>query len=249
MTSRADLGSIADLGAVAPAPASDVSHIEFESRPSSLALSVYNAIRLAIIDGNLPADTRVTEAGIAKQLQVSKTPVREALLRLKEVGLIESVGPRAARIVSSSQAHMRDAYEVRESLEATSARLAAERGSEEALLVAKRAADRTMDAAIASDISAYRTADAAFHAAVAVAGGNPRLCRLIDDVNALVSVLRQRDIPGVDGSVTCAQQHLSIVDALLERDADKATALMVEHVRHVAREVQTHVGDVPPTSG
>lgn len=227
-------------GFTASAQASDAGLIQLEQRPESLTLWVYNAIRQAIIDGKVPADARVTEAGLAKQLQVSKTPVREALLRLKEVGLIESDGPRVGRIVRPSRTRTRDAYEIRESLEATSARLAAERGTKEALAAAKRAAEKTLDAAHRSDIPAYRTADEAFHAAVAVAGGNLHLARLIDNVNALISALRQRDIPGVDASVVCAKHHMAIVDALLDGDADRAAALMVEHVRHVANEVLAH---------
>lgn len=65
----------------------------------------------------------------------------------------------------------------------------------------------------------------------------------LDDVNALVSALRQRDLPGVDASVVCTRQHLAIADALLSRDADKAVALVVEHVRHVAIKVLAHFDD------
>lgn len=211
--------------------------VQLSYRPDTLTLSVYTTIRQAIIDGALPADARVTEAGLATQLQVSKTPVREALLRLKEIGLIESDGPRVGRIVSPSRAHIRDAYDIRESLEATSARLAAERGSEEALLTAKRMARKTLEAANDGDLVAYRIADEAFHSAVAAASDNSRLSQLIDNINGLVSALRQRDIPGVDGSVMCAEQHMGIVGALLDRDADRASTLMVEHVRNVASEV------------
>jgi len=223
--------------------AADANLVPLEQRPDTLTLSVYNAIRQAIIDGVLPANSRVTEAALAKQLAVSKTPVREALLRLKEVGLIESDGPRIGRIVSPSRSRTRDAYEVREALEAASARLAAERSSAQALQEAKRLAELTLDAAQRSDVAAYRISDEAFHGGLAAAGGNAKLCRLLDDVNALVSALRQRDLPGVDASVVCAQQHLAIADALLSRDADKAVALMVEHVRHVATEVLAHFDD------
>lgn len=70
------------------------------------------------------------------------------------------------------------------------------------------------------------------------------MARLIDDVNALISAVRQRDLPSVDASVECAQQHMVIVDALLDGDADRAVALMVEHVRHVATEVLAHFDEI-----
>jgi DNA-binding GntR family transcriptional regulator len=212
-------------------------------RPDSLTFSVYNAIREAIIDGRLPAATRVTEAGLAKQLNVSKTPVREALLRLREIGLIEADGPKFGRIVTPSRARTRDAYEVREALETHSARLAAERGDREVLLAARHAAEITVVAADQRDVPRYRVADDAFHTTVAAATGNSRLSRLIDDTNALISALRQRQLPGVDASPICASQHMAISDALLSGDSDQAVARMSEHVRHVAGEVLAHFVD------
>lgn len=206
-------------------------------RPDSLALSVYTTIRQAIVDGRLPAGTRVTEAGLAKELGVSKTPVREALLRLKEVGLIESDGPRVDRIVTASVDRVRDAYEVREALEGKSARLAAQRGDQLLLLAARREAERTVVAADKGDDASYRAADEAFHASIAAAGGNERLARLIADTNALITTLRQRDLPGIDASPLCASQHMMIAKALLSGDADAAGRLMEEHVRSVGTEI------------
>lgn len=210
-------------------------------RPDSLAMSVYNTIRQAIIDGRLPAATRVTEAGLARQLGVSKTPVREALLRLKEIGLIEADGAAAGgRIITPSLEEIRDAYELRETLETSSARLAAERGDLDLLVQARREAERTVVAADRRDHVAYRSADEAFHTTIARSGGNRRLARLIDDTNALISVLRQRAVPGVDASPLCASQHMRISEALLARDGDKAVELMREHVRYVGSEILAH---------
>jgi DNA-binding GntR family transcriptional regulator len=212
-------------------------------RPDSLALWVYNTLRQAIIDGRMPAATKPTEAALAKELGVSKTPVREALLRLKAIGLIESEGSMAGRIVSPSLDRIRDAYEVRESLESTSARLAAERGDRTTLLVARREAERTVVAADRRDNAAYRDADEAFHRTLAEAGGNHQLARMIDDTNALITTLRQRDLPGLDASPLCAEQHMKITAAVLDRRADEAAALMTAHVRHVSSEILAHFAD------
>lgn len=226
-------------------PAADTTEqegvLDLGRRPDSLTHSVYNTIRQAIIDGRLPAASRVTEAGLAKQLNVSKTPVREALLRLKEVGLIEAEGAKAGgRIISPSRSHTRNAYEVREALESASARLAALRGDRKLLFAAKHEAEVTVVAAEDRDVARYRAADDAFHATVAAATGNPRLARLIDDTNALIGALRQREMPGVDASPVCASQHMKIAKALLEGDADAASRLMSEHVLHVADEVLSY---------
>lgn len=219
--------------------------ISLGQRPDSLTLAVYEAIKQAIVDGRLPADTRVTEAGLAKQLMVSKTPVREALLRLKEIGLIEADGPKVGRIVRPSFNRLRDAYEVREALEAISARAAAERGDRTLLDAVRQKAGATLQAAEAGDRERYRRADEAFHHLIARAGGNERLGRMIDDANVLVGALRQRDAPEPDASLGCAQRHVAIADALLAADPDEAFRLMALHVREVRDMVLAPMADGP----
>ena len=74
-----------------------------EVRPDSLTDAVYEAIRRGIIDRRLAPGSPVTEAALAEQLGVSKTPVREALLRLKDIGVIEPNGKRGGRVVQLSE--------------------------------------------------------------------------------------------------------------------------------------------------
>lgn len=224
--------------------------ISLKHRPDSLTYSVYEAIKQAIVDGRLPADTRVTEAALAKQLVVSKTPVREALLRLKEIGLIEADGPKVGRIVRPSFNRLRDAYEVREALEAISARAAAERGDRTLLLAARQKAEATVAAAEAGDLVGYQQADDAFHHLVAKASGNERLTRLIDDANVLVSVLRQRATPEMGASLVCAHRHVAIAEALLRGDGAEAFRVMAEHVREVRDAVLGPMVEAPtPAAG
>lgn len=214
-----------------------------QDRPDSLSAWVYNAIRRAIIDGTLPAASRVTEAALAKEMNVSKTPVREALLRLREIGLIESEGPRAGRIITPSLEQLRDTYDIRCALEPVSARLAGGRADQETLALAAKQAQLTVDAANRHDVAAYREADEAFHSLVGQASGNQKLARMIDDVNALISALRMRALPGIDASPLCASQHVAIVAALVKGDSVQAEKLMSEHVNHVASEVLRAVAD------
>jgi len=62
-------------------------------------------------------------------------------------------------------------------------------------------------------------------------------------INALITTLRQRDLPGVDASPLCASQHMQISQALLVRNADEAVRLMRDHVRHVSSEILAHFVD------
>src|SRR5262249_41988548 len=91
-------------------------------KPESLTEIVYQLLRDAIISKRLPPGERVSEAGLARQLRVSKTPVREALLRLNTIGLIEADGGRGGRIVRPSAELIRRTHQVRGSLASLPAR-------------------------------------------------------------------------------------------------------------------------------
>ena len=98
-----------------------------EHRRESVTDIVYNSIRAAITNRDLAPGAPVTEAALSAQLEVSKTPVREALLRLTHIGLIEPDLKRGSRVVVPSRGALRESCEVRIAVECEAARLVAER--------------------------------------------------------------------------------------------------------------------------
>jgi len=208
--------------------------LSLAERPDTLTHVVLEAIRNAIVNQELPAGTRVTEAGLARQLNVSKTPVREALLQLREIGLIEPEERRGGRILSPSRRSISDAYEVREALEVFAAGAAAESSDERSAKRIYRIADRSLRAAKAGDLAEFKTADYEFHRAIAASAGNPRLELSIEQSLTLVSALRQRDVPGTAASIECAKSHIRVATAIRDRDVEGAGRAMAAHVRHVA---------------
>jgi GntR family transcriptional regulator, rspAB operon transcriptional repressor len=201
--------------------------------PEPLADSVYEAIRTSIMDKTLAPGARVTESGIAKRLGVSKTPVREALLRLRRIGVIQPDGVRGGHVVRPSRRAIREAYEVREALEVFAARTVAERVSESDLELICDNAARSLQCARCGDHAGFHEWDFAFHQAIAEAAANPRLKELIEDVNTLIRTLRQRDFPDSEWSVDCAHAHMRIADAIARRDPAVAEAEAREHIRGV----------------
>lgn len=206
-------------------------------RPESLADSVYSTIRSAVVERRLAPGERVTEAGLAKQLGVSKTPVREALLRLHAVGLVHLDGRRGARVVALSRKATEEAYEVREALESHVVRLAAARLTDEHLAILSELADLSVRCATARDWDQAITADEDFHMQIAEAAHNAHLKKLVRDSIDLVAALRERETPRPEASLACALAHQSIVDALKARDPDTAEARMRAHVFDVKRRV------------
>jgi len=205
--------------------------------PERLADMVYETIRQSIMDKTLAPGVRVTESGIAEQLGVSKTPVREALLRLRRIGVIEPDGVRGGRVIKPSRGAIREAYEVREALEVFAVRSVAGRIGGNDLERICDAAARSLERAEHGDQAGFRESDFAFHDAIADAAANPRLKELIEDVFTLIGTLRQRDFPDSRWPVDCARGHVRIADAIARRDVEGAEAAAREHIRQVERYV------------
>lgn len=193
---------------------------------------VFEAIKDAIVNKSLAPGCRVSEAALASQLRVSKTPVREALLRLRHIGLVQ-VTPTGLRVVMPSQSAVQNAYEFRAALERMSAELAAQRSLETTRDEILFAASSSLDCARSGDRSGFRRWDESFHRLVAHSSQNAQLASSIEDCLVLTSVLRVRDIPVSGDSVVCGQEHVRVAEAVAARDARCAADGMQEHVQHV----------------
>jgi DNA-binding GntR family transcriptional regulator len=210
-----------------------VTPLILETRPDSLTDAVYEAIRSGIVENRLPPGYPVTEAALAEQLGVSKTPVREALLRLKGAGVIEPNGRRGGRVVRRSEPAIRRAYEVREALEPYASGRAAERATDGELAELKSLAERSLSCAERGDMKGFSRHDVEFHIAVARASGNALLWRMIEDALTLALTLRRRDRPKATASTACGQAHVRIAQSIAGREASAAEREMRKHIGFV----------------
>jgi DNA-binding GntR family transcriptional regulator len=201
-----------------------------EARRESVTDQVFEAIRTAIVDRGLPPGQRLSEAKLAAELGVSKTPVRETLIRLQHVGLVEADPVRGLRVVRPSVRVVQDAYEVRVGLESLAAALAAERAGDEIRRQICEAADSGLACTLASDDAGRRSSDRRFHGLIAAGSGNSKLTAAIDDYYILTWALRQRDVPEVAESAECARQHQSVAAAIVGADREMARSTMAEHL-------------------
>jgi DNA-binding GntR family transcriptional regulator len=217
--------------------------LQLPGRPESLSDVVYDTIRDAIVQRSIPPGARVTETGLAEQLNVSKTPVREALLKLRDIGLIEPHGARGGRVVLPSPDAIRNAYEARLALETFASETAARRAAAQDRAQIEAIAQTCLGHAEAGDVEAFKAYDAAFHAAVVEATGNPRLISMVADTVALVNALRRRDVPRAQISLGCARAHVGIAEAITAGEDDLAAQRMAEHLRQVEAAVLTNMLD------
>lgn len=220
-----------------------------KTKPESLTQMVYGAIREAIVSKEIAPGTSVSEASPARDLQVSKTPVREALLRLQSVGLIDTDVNRSARGVSPSRETIEQAYEIRGVLEAGAARMAAERATPDQGQGILAAAIKSRDSAAAGDAFGFRHWDGVFHLLEVDATQNPRWVVLVENALSLTSVLRQSDAPARTNATKCGTQHIGIAEAIVEGMAVVAGERAAQHALDVQRMVVRGSTSNPETEG
>lgn len=194
-------------------------------RPQLLTELVCERIRSAIVDGELRLGEQVSEAALAQRMAVSKTPVREALLRLKGEGLVEIHPQRGTYVFRLDPAQVGQLCRYRATIETAALREAASaQGPQLAREMALRVADMKK-AERARDQKALARLDMDFHWQFFALCGNPYLLAGYDVIRWQLVAMRHR--APIDNAVT---SHQVLVDAVSGRDIDRACALLVQHV-------------------
>lgn len=218
-----------------------------ESKSVNLTKRATYELRQRIIHGGLPGGTRLYEVALSEELQISRTPVREAMSRLAEEGLLERAPGGGFQVRSFSLRDVTDAIELRGVLEGTAARLAAEQGVEPAKLVAIKALLDRLDGCFAPggatgreqiDFDAYSELNALFHQRLSELCASPVILRELERVVSLpfaspsAFVLGQADAARSNRSLALAQaQHRALVQAIEQREGARAEFIAREHAR------------------
>jgi len=204
----------------------------------SLVDRAYGEIRARILDNEWPPGHQALEQELALLLGMSRTPVREALIRLRNEGLIDVVPRHGMRVMPVSPTDMRDIYQVLTSLEATAAELAAQRRPPRAELAPLERASRDMAAALRDDdLGAWAAADERFHRSLLELSGNRLLVSLVENVwdrahRARMFTLQLRPRP-----VQSTRDHDAVVQAIRRGDAATAYRLHRAHRERGGREL------------
>jgi DNA-binding GntR family transcriptional regulator len=200
------------------------------SAPPSLQEFAYAALRQAIVSHELTAGQRLVEAELAEKLGISRSPVREALRRLQQDGLVQ-LRPREGVYVSSVTVdEVDDVFRIRAALESTAAALAAERATEDQL--------SEMEALVASMNEAVQSGDPdsaiaysdAFHRAITLAARVPRLAYMFDQIYTHVFHFRSITLRTPGRAYDAAEDHIQLMEALRRRDPEEARTIMERHI-------------------
>ncbi len=198
-------------------------------KPSRSELA-YGEIKRRIMGNIYPPGLQVLEQELAAQLGMSRTPVREALIRLEKEGLVEITPRRGMRVVPVAPDDMADIYDVLTCLEARAAqRLAESKPAPEAIAPLIEAVDEMDKALDAHDLDGWAEADERFHRLLLRMSGNSRLANMAFTVfdqahRARMVTLRMRPLPR-----RSSEDHRQVLDAIL---AGKPEAAYKAHFKH-----------------
>ena len=204
---------------------------------------VYEEIREAIIDLRLPPGEPLREAAISAQLGVSKTPVREALARLEQEGLVATTSFKGAVVSEYSPRDLEEIYELRALLEGAAVRAVAEGASEETRTELREIVARSRDLRDAGELTELASLLGAFDLLVYDQVTNRRVSALIDNLRAHLTRIGNLT-EGIPGRVVASvEEHAAIVEAIMRRDADDAERLMRAHLSSILTDQLAGVGD------
>jgi GntR family transcriptional regulator of vanillate catabolism len=220
-------------------------------RSMSQTVRAQLALRDMVLSGQLRAGERISELQAVEITGVSRTPVRMALVRLEDEGLLQAIPSGGFMVKAFSERDILDSIELRGTMEGLAARLAAERGVNARSLEPLKQCLADIDELVRQDpisvdaFSAYVALNARFHALLNELSGSAPVMRQIDRVAALpfaspsAFVMAQSALPEAHQILLIAQDHhRTVVDAIENREGARAEAVMREHARLAVRNLR-----------
>lgn len=198
-------------------------------------------IRELIMRGELRESEFVRLDRMAEQLGVSRTPVREALMALREQGFVELIPNRGFTVARPTKADLRDLFEVETFISGELAARSAERIDRDTVETLEGIFAGLTDAAIAADWTRYERLDSQFHKAINAAAHSPKLAWFLGMTHRYIpfnpfNFYSKRDV------FRSNKEHSEIVAALHERDPIAARAVMEGHVERASEVILRHYG-------
>jgi DNA-binding GntR family transcriptional regulator len=199
----------------------------------SLAPQVLHVLREAIVRGDLLPGALLSEADIARQLGISRQPVRESFIKLQEAGLL-SIRPQRGTVVQRiSVDAVYDARFVREAVEAAVVRAAAEAMPAGLAQRLRELIAAQEQAAARADPPGFLRLDEAFHRAIAEGIGRGFAWTALEGLKAQMDRVRFLSFEGATPLPDLIRQHRAIVDGIEAGDADRAEAALRTHLREI----------------
>ena len=216
------------------------------ARPRSLTSLVLDQIRALIIEGELQQGEQLSESVLGERLGVSRTPVREAFVRLEAERLVEVRPQRGTFVFTCDAAMAREICELREVLETGALRVAWRRDRDAliAVLEGEVAAASTLELHDARD---FLIKDASFHTALVEVSRNRQLIEAYQSISGRIWTLRGRFGRTLEEIEDARAEHAQILDEVVSNNAAAAEALLRRHVYNSYRVILRHAASQAAT--
>ncbi|WP_206485882.1 GntR family transcriptional regulator [Thalassotalea sp. G2M2-11] len=205
---------------------------------------VFEQIQHAIVEGHIPAGSKISEPGLAKQFEISRSTLREALNRLEKCHLVERKANVGSRVVDCSIEGLLEIYVVREALEGMACRQAAENMSEQEIAELKSVlAQHAKSQDLKDGVSYYQEeGDLDFHYKVIVGSHNQQLINILcGQLYHLVRMYRIQFGMNSPRATRAFDEHLHIVEAIADRDGELAEILMRRHIAASRKNIEKKI--------
>ena len=198
---------------------------------------VVGRVRAILLEGEIPPGARIPERDLCERLQISRTPLREALKVLAAEGLVQLLPNRGARAARLTDNDMRDLFEVCQGLEALAGELACERITDAEIAEITAAHADMVRHYGERDLLQYYRCNRTIHEAIIAAAGNPVLAGLYESVTARIRRARYVTPMTPRRWALAVQEHEAILNALQRRDGVGLSHILRAHLRHKREEV------------
>ena len=207
--------------------------MKIDNKFISLEEQVYVELEEEILSGALARGTALGEIALSSRLGVSRTPIRSAIHRLAEEGLVETVANKGAIVVGITKEDLIDIYRIRVRLEGLASAIAAEKISDEGIRTLRESLELSefyMNRIDSGDTDRLKELDSTFHETIYKATDNRLLCKTLSELHRKVKIYRKRSL-SVPGRLKCSiLEHREILEAIEARNAAEADRLTSLHI-------------------
>jgi DNA-binding GntR family transcriptional regulator len=198
---------------------------------------VFNTLRKNILRGDLKPGERLMEIQLANKLGVSRTPVREAIRKLELEGLVLMIPRRGAEVAKITEKNLRDALEIRRTLEKLAVSLACARITDQEMDELRRASNHCGTFLNKNDLMGIAKADEEFHNVIYRATDNQKLIKILNNLSEQVYRYRVEYLKHKETPAQIINEHKKLIKAIEERDVERASEIAAVHIDNQVKSV------------
>ena len=202
----------------------------------SIADVVFDKIEREILNGTFARGEIVSELKLCAMLGVSRTPIREALTRLRQEGLVEESG-KGARVIGITKNDIIDIYDVRVRIEGLAASRCAENMNGERLKKLKENLDLQQFYTEKGSADAIKNLDSEFHKLIYAYTDSAILESLLSELHRKAQRFRKVSVENSERAIAAVKEHIEIYEAIKQKNAKQAERLMIDHIENAKRSI------------